>query len=513
MTSWTVDSVSDPPDRGEVRAAEGASIIATLDLTPSGYWHSEDELTHDAAGWLAAQHPGLRQIEAIPERWSVAARRVLLDGEILRRQRDRATVGEVMSHVGAVAADIDSGAIGSTHALAREVSMGRLLPRATLHALGPIAAAPDGASLADGLDERRLLLEIVARGERRRRRLARLRFRSEFLRGLASGLLAPVDESTAVVAAACEFALGPLGRSPVPIRSSELLLWATFGDAVVSALANARSRRRTLDIVESGQLDVHAAAVSAELGVPARLPVLVLDDDGWLDVLLGSGVQAVTIPDLGILLGAGAAESTVHARRRKKLGRVLVHELIHAGQGLDPNRLPLPVLRLADELLVEGATEIVTNRIMNAAHRNARNHGRSPYTADELVDVAYHPYVALCGAVLQTSFLTQVPTSAAVQLCTARDPLRLVRDWIGGTEPADRADVVAALRDLASEALRSFGSHQELRLLRLEALIRLGAIRRRRGLTTHEAFNLDYFVAKAKEIAGPASVHYSGPPQ
>jgi hypothetical protein len=384
--------------------------------------------------------------------------------------------------------------------LVREARSRHLLPLTTLEALLS-TTSPAAGMVADPGCEPWLLVELVVRADRRRRRLARQRFGNIFLRRLTSTLLAPVERCDAVASTACEFAVGPLRHAPA-IRVEDLLYWAMFGDAVVAALADPRSRGRTLGLVESGQLGSHIRTVSAELGIAAELPVQVLDDDGWLTSLLGSPAEALAIPGHAILLGASAGVSTVAARRRRQLSRVLVHELVHAGQRVGANG-PLPApMASAQTLLVEGATEIVTNRIIAAAHREAENAGRSPYTPDVLSDVAYRFYVVLCSAVLQVSFLTEVPPDAAVELCTSEDPLRLVRDWIGGSDPADRAAVIGELGRLATEASGSPDTPEARSQLRRHALTRLGATRRRRGLSARETYNLHYVITKTNERIG-----------
>ena len=402
LASWMVDPVSAAPLSNasvDVETA-GRSVDAALDLTPSGYWYSDAQLSADAVKWLASRHPELHRVESPAEQWSLAARRVLSEGEMLGQRHRRAPQQITPTAPGAGKPD-------RFEELVHHAATRRLLPPQTLKSL--VAAA------SPVREELWLLLDLVVRADRRRRRLARLRFSSDTLRAIAAALLVPTDESARRVSAACEISAGPVGRPPIPWSGDEALFWATFGDAVVAALASPLSRRRTLAILDSGQLELHVRIVATELGVQARLPVLVLDDDDWLTDLLGSPAEALVVPGHTILLGATAAGSTVRARRAQRLSRVLVHELVHAGQRLDARRPLPPALRLAQELLVEGATEIVTNRVIAAAQRSARDTGRASSAPDALSDIAYHSYVVLCGAVLQVAFLTEMPPGAAVE--------------------------------------------------------------------------------------------------
>ena len=84
LTSWVVSGRSALADEADGIDVDAASIVAVLELTPSGHWYSGTELSPDTRHWLAAEHPELHPFDTIEKRWSLAARTVLRRGELLR---------------------------------------------------------------------------------------------------------------------------------------------------------------------------------------------------------------------------------------------------------------------------------------------------------------------------------------------------------------------------------------------------------------------------------------------
>jgi hypothetical protein len=73
LVTRPLDPLSSAQEAERIVPAPAASTVAVLELSPSGHWHSAVPLNLDTSRWLATQHPQLRRVERIPERFEAAA--------------------------------------------------------------------------------------------------------------------------------------------------------------------------------------------------------------------------------------------------------------------------------------------------------------------------------------------------------------------------------------------------------------------------------------------------------